>query len=179
MRVSIRCAVLILLVASGCGQNSGFPTSPSGRTSLSPAALSSNGSTVVSIPVGFTIQPSGKAAIQACVGEPVDFAGTAQLVAHETVLANGSVVFEQIHINPQGATAVGVLTGTTYRLVGGESNEIVTAPPDTLTATFAADLIAIGPGAAHNFVAHILQHITILADGTITALSDVFSVTCR
>jgi hypothetical protein len=49
----------------------------------------------------------------------------------------------------------------------------------TLTATFAADLMVIGPGEAQNFVALILQHITIVPDGTVAALSDVFSVDCR
>jgi hypothetical protein len=180
MRVPCSVSILALVAMTGCGQSPVSPTPPASvRTTSSPASLSSNASSVVSIPVAFTVQASGKAAIQACVGEAVSFEGSARLGLHQTILPDGSVVLDQLHINPQGARAIGASSGTEYRLVGGDSNEVVTAPSGTLTATFVADLIVIGPGEARSFVAHILQHITILPDGTITALSDVFSADCR
>jgi hypothetical protein len=129
--------------------------------------------------VEFSIRPSGQAAIEACVGEPVEFSGNARLVAHQTTLPDGSLLLDAIHLNPQGAIATGTSTGTTYRLVGGESNEIVSIPAGTLAATFMANLRAIGPGGASNFLAHILQHITITPDGRVTALVDVFGLECR
>jgi len=144
-----------------------------------PVALNASSSTtVVSIPVGFTIQPSGKAAIQACVGETVTFAGDARLVAHQTTLSDGSVVIDLLHLNPQGAVAVGDVTSQPYRLVGSDNNSIVLAPSAGLTATLTGNLLAIGPGSAHDFRAHILQHITITSSGEITALIDVFDVEC-
>ena len=139
----------------------------------------SEGWDVITIPVDFTIQPSGQAAIQACVGELVTFSGQARFVAHQTVQPDGTVVLDRIHLNPQGAVAVGSSSGLTYRLVGGDTNEIVTAPGDTLTATFVANLHVLGSGQSRNFNARIRQHITIRPDGTITALSDVFDVECK
>jgi hypothetical protein len=52
-------------------------------------------------------------------------------------------------------------------------------PSGSLSATFVANLLAIGPGGAASFTAHILQHITITPDGDITALVDIFDATCR
>lgn len=188
MRASMPLALFIgTLLAVGCHQRTSL-TSPSSLTSQSSAfsgtatvgGLGAVASTdVVTIPFEFTIRPSGQAAIQACVGEAVDFAGNARLVAHQTILSDGSTLLDGIHVNPQGAIATGVSTGVTYRLVGGESNEVVIVPAGTLAATFEANLRAIGPGSARSFLAHILQHITITPDGNITALVDVFSVDCR
>jgi len=170
-----------LLVACAGGTSGTLPTAPT-ASSLSLASgggltLNSNGSDVITIPVAFTIQPSGQAAIQACVGEPVTFSGEARFIAHQTVQPDGTVVLDRIHLNPQGAIAFGSTSGLTYRLVGGDTNEIVTAPGGTLTATFVANLHVVGPGSGFN--ARIRQHITIAPDGTITALSDVFDVECR
>src|SRR5262249_51418663 len=152
------------------------PATPDGG--LIDHAAASASTIIVSVPVSLTIHPSGMAAIAACIGETVSIVGDARLVAHETVLADGTVVLANIHINPQGAVAVGDVTGTQYRLVGGESNPVSFSPGGGLTATFEATLAAIGPGQARNFRAHILQHITITPIGDVTALIDVFSVDC-
>jgi hypothetical protein len=141
-----------------------------------PASASTD---VVTIPVELSIQSSGRAAIEACVGEAVDLSGVALLSIHQTTLLDGSVLLDRLHVNPQGAVAIGTSTGVSYRLVGGDSNEVVTAPAGGLSATFEASLRAIGPGGANSFTAHILQHITVTPAGSVTALIDVFAVDCR
>jgi len=144
------------------------------------AAMGASASTdVLSIPVGFTIQPGAKALIQLCVGEAITFVGDSRLVAHQTTLPDGSLLLDMIHFNGQGAVAVGESTGVTYRLVGADSNPIIFPPSGALTATFEAKLQAIGPGDAKSFMAHILQHITMTPAGSITALIDVVSIDCR
>jgi hypothetical protein len=100
-------------------------------------------------------------------------------LAHQTTLPDGSILLDRFQLSSQGASAIGASTGVTYRMVGGESNEIVTVPAGTLAATYESSLRAIGPGSANSFLAHILQHITITPDGNITALMDVFSVDCK
>jgi hypothetical protein len=164
------------LLVGGCDPGTA-PTNPSVRALMAEGASPSTD--VVTIPVGFTIQPSGKAAIQACVGETVTFAGDAMLVAHQTILPDGSVSLDLLHFSAQGAIAIGATTGTVYRLGGGDSNPIIMPPSGLLTATFVANLPVIGPGGAANFTAHILQHITITPNGDITALVDIFDATCR
>lgn len=189
MRASLTLTLVGAVFAAGCGQGpSPLPASPSSLLSQSPTvsepltAAGNGGSAsteVVTIPVEFSIRPSGQAAIQACVGEAVDFVGSALFVAHQTTLPDGSLLLDQIHLNPQGASAIGASTGVTYRLVGGDSNEIISVPAGTLAATYEASLRAIGPGSATSFLAHILQHITITPDGSITALLEVFNVECQ
>lgn len=164
------------LLALGCG----LDTTPTSPTSVPPAATFNAApvTDVFSIPVGFTIQPSAKVAIEACVGETVTFGGDTRVVAHQTILPDGSTSLDLLHFNAQGAVAVGGSTGATYHLVGGDSNPIVFAPSGGLTATFVANLRVISPGAAPNFTAHILQHITFTPAGSLTSLVDVLSIQC-
>ena len=177
LAVSFRIAVAGTLIAAGCDRGAELTNpGPLDAGTISHAASSST--TVVSIPASFTIRPSGMAAIQACVGETVTIGGNARFVAHETTLPDGSVVLENIHINPQGVVAVGDVSGISYRLVGGESNPVAFPAGGGVTATFEATLAAIGPGQSANFQAHILQHITITPNGDVTALTDVFGVDC-
>jgi len=163
----------------GCTQGTSpmHPTFAS-STPARPRADASQSTEVVSIPAAFTIRPSGKASIQACVGEAVIFSGTARLVAHQTTSPDGSTELDLIHFNSQGAVATGESSGVTYRLAGADTNSIVFAP-GTLTATFDANLLAIGPGTAKSFLGHVLQHITIAPDGSITALIEIVSVDCQ
>ena len=178
--------VAVGMFTVGCDLN----TSPTGGASvpespLSPAsqrasALGALPSTdVLRVPVAFTIQPAAKVAIEACVGEAVTFTGSANVVAHQTTLPDGSTSLDLLHFNGQGAVAVGGSTGATYRLVGGDSNPIILAPSGTLTATFAANLRVIGPGDAKSFMAHILQHIPVTPAGDVTARVDFLSIECR
>ena len=142
------------------------------------AAHASRSTDVVKIPVEFTINPAAQSFIQACVGEAVSFQGTSLMVAHDTYLPDGSLLLSMIHFNGQGPVAVGSTTGTVYRIVGADTNDIVLGP-GALAASFEANLLAIGPGSANNFTAHILQHITITPDGEFTSEIEVFSVSCR
>lgn len=140
-------------------------------------ALAFQAADVVKIPVVFTINPLAKSLIQACVGEAVALQGTSLMVADDTYLPDGSLVLSMIHFNGQGAVAVGLTTGTVYRIVGADTTDIVFAP-GTLAASFEATLMAIGPGAANSFTAHILQHLTVTPNGEITSEIDVFSISC-
>jgi hypothetical protein len=141
-------------------------------------ALARQAADVVQIPVTFTINPLARTLIQRCVGEAVSLQGTSLMVANDTYLPDGSLVLSMIHFNGQGPVAVGLTTGTVYRIVGADTTAVVLAP-DTLAASFEATLMAIGPGAANSFMAHILQHVTVTPNGDVTAEMDVFDISCR
>jgi hypothetical protein len=100
------------------------------------------------------------------------------MVANDTYLPDGSLLLSMIHFNGQGAVAVGLTTGTVYRIVGADTTDIVFAP-GTLAASFDANLLAIGPGSANSFMAHILQHVTVTPNGVITSEIDVLDISCR
>ena len=172
------CFSFTALAAAGCDRSSD-PMSPENDSPPGRDVASALVTTVVlNFPAAITIRPSGMAAIQACVGETVTIAGSARIVGQEVTLPNGTIVLSNLHINNQGVVAVGNVTGTTYRLVGGESNPITFTPNGGLSATFEATLAAIGPGSAGNFQAHILEHITITPNGDVTALIEIFSADC-
>lgn len=178
--MTTRAVPALSLIAAAFAVGCESATLPTAALST-PVSESTNASatTVVTIPVTFTIQPGAKAFIQLCVGETVDFVGDSRLVAHQTELPDGSMVLDLLHFNGQGAVALGESTGATYRVVGADSNPIVLAPSGGLTATFGAQLLVVGAGEARSFMAHILQHITITPDGAITALVDLISIECR
>ena len=142
------------------------------------AVLASVPADVVKIPTVLRINSFAKSLIQGCVGEAVSISGTSLMVANDTYLPDGSLQLSMIHFNGQGSVAVGLTTGTVYRIVGADTNTIV-LDPGTLAASFEANLLAIGPGGADSFMAHILQHITVTPDGEITSLVDVFDISCR
>jgi len=177
-------AVGMLLV--GCNPATSPSTATSTREAPAPApgagirAQAASPSTdVLQVPVAFTIQPSAIVAIGACVGEGVTFSGTANVVIHQTILPDGSTSLDLVEVHPQGAVATGASTGAAYRLAGGDSSPIILGPSGTLAATFAANLLVIGPGSAGSFTAHILQHITVTPAGEVTSFIDVFSIDCR
>src|SRR5690242_19521154 len=92
------------MFAVGCGQSS-VPSQPASPWSLTEPsgfgtatrASASAATTVVTIPVEFSIQPLGQAVIQVCVGEAIDFAGRARLVAHQTITFDGLIRLDTLH----------------------------------------------------------------------------------
>ena len=175
-----RILVALSLAAAAFTASCESPTLPT-ATSLTPvwASVNASSTTVVTIPVSFTIQPGAKTFIQLCVGETLSFVGDSRLVVHQTVLADGSMVLDMLHFNGQGAVALGESTGSAYHVVGADSNPIVLPQSGGLTATFHAQLTVIGTSGGRSFKAHILQHITMTPDGDITALVDIASIACQ
>ncbi len=176
-RMQVTVSVVFGSLLRGACDQGAAPTGPTIGPVMAEGASPSTD--VLTIPVAFTIQPSGKAAIQACVGETVAFAGDAVAVLHQTILPDGSVSLDLLRFGARGAVAIGATTGTVYRLAGGDANPVVLPPSGSLTATFVANLLVIGPGDAASFTAHILQHITMTPGGGITALVDILDATCR
>jgi hypothetical protein len=111
-------------------------------------------------------------------GELVLVEGTLHILTTFTI--NDNHVSGKIHFQPQGATGTGLVTGDTYRATGVTQEEF----SDNLTNgqfedTFINNFRIIGPGPDNNLLVHQTVHITINANGDVTAVVDNTSVECR
>ena len=94
---------------------------------------------------------------------------------------NDNRISGSAHFQPMGAKLEGVETGDEF--VGtGMFKENFSSPVDdrgAATTTFVSNFRILGKGAAPNLLIHQVGHITINADGTVTAEVDRTSVECR
>jgi hypothetical protein len=112
------------------------------------------------------------------LGEPVLISGTLHILIHETVSASGNLHFK-IHFQPQGASGVGLVTGDSYRATGVTQEHFNVNGPLPINDTFINNFRIIGQGPDNNLLVHQTVHITINANGELTALVDNTSVECR
>jgi hypothetical protein len=113
-----------------------------------------------------------------CAGELLEFHIREQLVVHETVDASGGIHFHFV-INDKGSTAVGLSSGVTWHQVGAtrETDNIRGEAP--ITVTFVNVFNLISNGSAPNLLIHELFHITINANGVVTALLERSRIECE
>lgn len=84
-----------------------------------------------------------------------------------------------IRNGPQGVTGVGQTTGNTYQGTGSAHTVQYTGSslPAVLTSTRSFKLI--GPGPGNNLLVQLVQHLTVNANGEVTAEVDFLRVTCQ
>jgi hypothetical protein len=144
-----------------------YPTATFGKA----YAAASTTTTTEKIPINTTFLPVGPGCEEA---EPITLSGTLNVVVHETVKPNGGVTFK-IQFNPQGVTGIGETTGTKYQGTG-VTTTIVTfnSQNSQETETFVNNfnIIATKP-AGISSIEHLVTHVTVNAQGEITA--DVFT----
>jgi hypothetical protein len=110
-------------------------------------------------------------------GELVAVTGNVHAVFSVTNDRNGGV---HIHtqFNNAGIRGIGLLTGDKYQVAGGnrfESN----ATGGMSEFTFTNSFIMTGPGRGNNLYIHELMHVTINANGEITAHVEMIEGHCR
>lgn len=108
-------------------------------------------------------------------GENIDVSGPLHVLASVTLDRHGGF-HAHVLFNPQDVTGVGLSTGNKYQGTG-ETEEDFNGTVG-LTDTFVNNFNMIGQGPGNNFKVHENAHITINANGTITAFVDNFSFTC-
>jgi hypothetical protein len=108
-------------------------------------------------------------------GELVLVEGTLHVLVTETV--NDNHVSFKIHFQPQGATGIGLTTGDTYHATGVTQEHVSIGPG--LNDTFVNNFRIIGEGPDNNLLVHQLIHLTINANGEVTADIVSSSVECR
>jgi hypothetical protein len=162
---------LAIGVLTACERNTTAPNALlDGRGVNAPLAAVTSNTTVPFSDLVFVPCANGGA------GEFVQITGD----VHELLITttnNGGGVHVKFHYQPQGLTGVGLVTGDTYRATGvtqGETN--VAAGTET---TFINNFRLIGPGPGNNLLIHETVHLTVNANGDVTATHDNLSVECK
>jgi hypothetical protein len=106
-------------------------------------------------------------------GELVTVAGTLHAILQLSFDAAGGVHIK-MHEQPQRVSAVGQTTGATFQ-ARGVTHEQANANPFIFLDT----LRLIGQGPAANFTLHQLVHVTVNANGEVTAVTVHASAECR
>lgn len=108
-------------------------------------------------------------------GELVLLEGRLHVLLTETV--NDNHVSFKGHFQPQGLSGTGLTTGDSYRGTGVTQDHVSLGPG--VTQTFVNNFRIIGQGPDNNFVVHENLHLTINANGELTALHDNFNTDCK
>jgi hypothetical protein len=109
-------------------------------------------------------------------GEDVHLTGYLQDVFHVTFTTSGDFLV-LFHDNPQGVSGFGLTTGSLYEGTGITRDNF--GGRVGFEETFVNNFRIIGQGPGNNFLVHENFHITINANGTLTAYVDNFSVECK
>ena len=112
-----------------------------------------------------------------CAGEPIRYSLREQLLIPETLDANGGSHFVFV-LNDKGTTGLGLTSGTTYHQTGATVESIHDGGPFPFTDTFLFLLNLIGTGQAPDLRLHVSFHVTVNANGDLTALVTNFREEC-
>jgi hypothetical protein len=97
------------------------------------------------------------------------------MVLEKTVSASGNII-DSVHENYQDVTGLGLVTGATYRASQTGHADLVTA--GALVRTVVNVVHLIGQGQVPNFDLHSVAHITVNANGDLTASFSDMSSEC-
>jgi hypothetical protein len=114
-----------------------------------------------------------------CANEIVDLTGNLHILVETVTDANGGTHYKT-HAQPQGVSGVGRISGDQYRATGVTQSEYHNSPlnpPGEMT--FVNNFRIIGQGPGNNYLVHQLTHITLNADGTVTAQVSNVSIDCK
>jgi hypothetical protein len=110
-----------------------------------------------------------------CVPENVTLTGNLQIVNHTTVNADGTFHLVS-HLNPQGLSGVGDVTGDKYQGAGVTQNEVNTNAGQQVTFLNIMRFVGQGPG--NDFSLQQQVHVTVNANGQTTTVVDNFRADC-
>jgi hypothetical protein len=94
-----------------------------------------------------------------------------------SITQNDNHLSVKSHSQPQGISGTGLSTGDTYQGTGVTQDQFTTGLG--VTFTFVNNFRIIGEGPGNNILVHETFHVTINANGEVTATVDNFSVECR
>ena len=111
-------------------------------------------------------------------GEDVLFTGNLHLLFHTTV--NGNQFTAMFHRQPQGISGTGLTTGDQYRGTGVAQGTLSGSFVNgQFSDTFVDNFRIIGPGRGNDLLVQQILHITINANGEVTASVANFSLDCK
>jgi hypothetical protein len=125
----------------------------------------------ISLPVSIPCANNGS-------GEDVLLEGILHETFHLTV--NNNKFLLKIIDNPQGISGTGQVTGDKYHATG-ETQDVINQSfvNGVYNETYVNNFRIIGQGTGNNFIVHENFHITVNANGTVTALLDNLTADCK
>jgi hypothetical protein len=111
-------------------------------------------------------------------GEDISLTGTLHVLIHTTEGPGGKFLLKE-HFQPQGVSAVGLVTGDIYRATGVTQDVTNNNVQAGETTSFVNNFRMIGPGKDNNLLIHEVAHATVHPDGTVSVSFDRMSVECR
>jgi hypothetical protein len=113
-------------------------------------------------------------------GEFVQLSGELHVLFHVSISDSGQLTIKE-HFQPQGATGVGLTTGDTYQATGVTQGitTVDTVDGFPFETTFVNNFRIIGHGLDNNLLVHTTFHVTVNANGEVTAEVVNTSVECR
>jgi hypothetical protein len=158
----------MLLVFSICAMAALLPASPALA-----AATSFTASTTIPIDLTVFVPCANSGA-----GELVTLSGNLHDLFHVTFDGSGGLTVKVLD-NPQGVSGVGQSTGTVYHGTGQTQQTFhLSGVSDASSSTFVNVFHIVGSGPGNDFFVREVTHVTVNANGTLTAFVDQFSVTC-
>ncbi len=109
-------------------------------------------------------------------GEIVDLSGTFHVLFHATI-DDSDGYHSKFHVQPQGVSGTGLTTGDKYQGTGVIQDAINDKVGSE--STFVSNFKIIGQGSGNNLLVHENFHVTVNANGEVTAFVDDFSVECK
>lgn len=106
-----------------------------------------------------------------CTGEVVEISGTVHLLAQTQ--PDGSLIG---HFNYQNVRGVGLTSGAVYRVSAVDHFWLAAPFPSSIQSERSFHLIS--QGAASNLLVRVLYHITVNANGEVTASMDELDMQC-
>ena len=106
--------------------------------------------------------------------------GTGTVKASITTTVNKNNIHLIFTYNPQGITAVGQSTGTTYHVTGVTRQDVnMSVAEFPWIATFVNRARLVSEGSGGDMFFYLTSHLTINANGTTTVIFDDINITCR
>jgi hypothetical protein len=115
--------------------------------------------------------------VLACNGDLIHLSGTLLVVFTETATPSGGFVFSS-HFQPQGIKGVDLVTGTKFIGTGLTRDLVVITPAGGFTEAFVNQFHIQATTGAESFIVSEVFHITVNANGELTAFVDNFRATC-
>jgi len=113
-----------------------------------------------------------------CVPEVVVLTGEIHALVTEEEDSNGGS-HVKTHFQPQGISGVGMVTGAKYQGTGVTQEHINEHSGLPFEDTFVNNFRIIGQGPGNNFLVHTNIHVTVNANGVVTAMVTNASTECK
>jgi hypothetical protein len=123
------------------------------------------------VPFDFVLAPE-----EGC-GEAIQLSGTLLTEFSFTETSGGNVEIG-FHFSPQGITGVGLTSGATYHATGETLGTTTIRASGGISDTFVNNFKIIGEGSAPNFLETDVIHLTVNANGVVTATVDQSMIRC-